>query len=332
MTKKNILILLILSSQLVLSQTSRDWTSFCQTIEVTTEKERAFVLKGYIKTITDDTTAGAGLWVRVDTKDKETGFFDNMGDRRVKDATWKEYTIKGTIDENSKLLVIGGIAKFNGDFYFDEFHLEIEDDTGVMQKVPLGNTSFEAVVVNEEMDTWNEGIRKSSVTSIKEYEITSSKDAVKGMSSLLLKGRDIQPVFDYSRIKEKKGFTPQVGTLVSMLDNLKERAHYHTKNLSNYQIDHLHDDEANSVGALIMHLAAAEAYYQVLTFENRVFNDEEKEKWGVALDLGKEAQDAFKDKPISYYLEEFTKVRQRTKELLATVDDDWLFEKHQEQA
>ena len=73
-----------------------------------------------------------------------------------------------------------------------------------------------------------------------------------------------------------------------------------------------------------MHLAATEAYYQVLTFENRVFNEEEKKKWGVALGLGEDARTLYKDKPISYYLEEFDKVRARTKELLATVDDDWL--------
>jgi len=37
----------------------------------------------------------------------------------------------------------------------------------------------------------------------------------------------------------------------------------------------------NSIGALIMHLAAAEAYYQVATFENREFNEEERKsgKW-----------------------------------------------------
>ncbi len=34
-----------------------------------------------------------------------------------------------------------------------------------------------------------------------------------------------------------------------------------------------------------MHLAAAEKYYQVFTFENRGFNEEEKKKWNAALNL-----------------------------------------------
>lgn len=112
--------------------------------------------------------------------------------------------------------------------------------------------------------------------------------------------------------------------MVSILDNLKERAVIQTQDLTEYQSDHLHDKDANSIGALIMHLAAAEVYYQVLTFESRTFNEEEKKKWSIALNLGEEARELYKDKPIAYYIEEFDKVRARTKELLATVDDNWL--------
>ena len=324
MARQLILWLLVFSIYQTQAQTSRNWTSFCQTVEITTQKERAFVFKGYIKVITDDTTAGAGLWARVDTHNDERGFFDNMGDRRVRDTVWKEYTIQGTINENSKTIVIGGISEFDGDFYFDKLSLAIENDKGEMEPVSIGNASFETEVVQEEIDTWNEGTRKTSKTSIKEFAITTSNDAIDGRYSLLIKGRETKPNFDFYNIKEQKGFTPQVGTLLSMLDNLKERATIQTQNLSVYQIDHLHDEQANRIGALIMHLAATEAYYQVLTFENRVFNEEEKKKWGVALGLGEDARTLYKDKPISYYLEEFDKVRARTKELLATVDDDWL--------
>ncbi|WP_299767078.1 hypothetical protein [uncultured Dokdonia sp.] len=120
------------------AQTSRNWTSFYQTVDVTTETERAFILKGYIKVITGDTTAGAGLWARVDTHNDERGFFENMEDRRVKDAIWKEYTIEGTINKNSKALVVGGIVEFDGGFYFDKLSLAIENDEGKMESVPLG--------------------------------------------------------------------------------------------------------------------------------------------------------------------------------------------------
>ena len=46
------------------------------------------------------------------------------------------------------------------------------------------------------------------------------------------------------------------------------------KLLKKKEIDYLFDEKANRIGALVMHLAAAEKYYQVLTFENRSFNEE----------------------------------------------------------
>lgn len=39
----------------------------------------------------------------------------------------------------------------------------------------------------------------------------------------------------------------------------------------------------------IIHLVAAEKYYQVFTFEGRSFNEEESAEWQLALDLGDEA-------------------------------------------
>jgi len=206
------------------TQTSRNWTSFYQTIDVTTEIERTFILKGYIKVTTNDTTAGAGLWARVDTHNEERGFFENMEDRRVKDAIWKEYTIEGTINKNSKALVIGGIVEFDGDFYFDKLSLTIENSEGIMEAVPLGNASFEITVQKEKMDSWSEGISKTNNASIKEYTITTANDAVEGKRSLHITGKDTKPDFDFYNIKEQEGFTPQVGTLVAMLDNLKARA------------------------------------------------------------------------------------------------------------
>ena len=54
---------------------SRSWTSFTQTIEVQADQEVNFKLTGKIKVITDDPEGVAGLWARVDNKNKETGFF-----------------------------------------------------------------------------------------------------------------------------------------------------------------------------------------------------------------------------------------------------------------
>lgn len=115
-----------------------------------------------------------------------------------------------------------------------------------------------------------------------------------------------------------------VGILTEMLEDLKFRIETSVKYLSQEETDFLLDENANRIGALILHLAATEAYYQVYTFENRQFNIEEEHKWATALSLGEDAREAFIDKPIDYYLEEWNKVRATTLSMLKEKDDKWL--------
>ena len=127
-----------------------------------------------------------------------------------------------------------------------------------------------------------------------------------------------------SVIEIPKGYSDDIGQLVSMLDNLKARVVRNVANLDQKGTDFLLDENANSPGAIIYHLAATEAYYQVYTFEGRGFNAEEAKKWETALNLGDKARKEFKEKPISYYLKIYDEVRSKTKTLLKTKDDEWL--------
>ncbi|TVZ51948.1 DinB family protein [Dokdonia sp. Hel_I_53] len=305
---------------------SRDWTSFSQSINISTDSPRKFILKGSIRVIPKDSMSGAGLWARVDRSDEERGFFDNMSDRLVQSSEWKEYTIEGSFNKNAKKLVFGGLVHNDGEFFYDNISLQIEDEEGEMKLVTLGNPSFESPLKNGIIKDWSPGISKNKTVLVNEYKMSSSKNAVDGSFSLLIKGEGTEPGYSPTRIGEIEGYTPQVGALITMLDDLKSRVKDRVKNLSQYEVDHLHDEEANRIGALIMHLASAEVIYQNLTFEGREFNEEEKEKWEPALDLGKKGRDTFKGKPISYYLKEYDKVRARTKELFKTVDDEWLMQ------
>ena len=109
-------------------------------------------------------------------------------------------------------------------------------------------------------------------------------------------------------IEAPKGFTNDIGNMVSMLDNLKQRVERLVVNLNQEQTDFLLDENANRIGAIIYHLAATEAYYQVYTFENRGFNKEEREKWDMALNLGAKARNELQGKPIQYYLDIYNDV------------------------
>ncbi|MDP5081696.1 MAG: DinB family protein [Winogradskyella sp.] len=130
-------------------------------------------------------------------------------------------------------------------------------------------------------------------------------------------------VFSQNEIKGPNGYSNDVGNMISMLDNLKSRVEKHVTNLDQKGTDFLLDDNSNSPGAIIYHLAATEAYYQVYTFEGRGFNTEEKMKWETALNLGDKAREEFKNRPINYYIDIYDDVREQTKKILKTKDDEW---------
>ena len=128
-------------------------------------------------------------------------------------------------------------------------------------------------------------------------------------------------------IESPKGYDDQLGAIVSMMDDLKQRVTNSVSGLNQYGTDFLLDEDANRIGAMIMHLAATEVYYQLYTFENRGYNDEEAKRWSAALNLGDAGREEFIDKPIDYYLEQWDEVRKETKRLLKTKDDEWLSQK-----
>ncbi len=303
---------------------SRDWTSFTQRIDITSNSKKKFKLTGSIKVNSDDKNAWAGLWARVDTKNDEPGFFDNMQDRGVKINIWKEYTIEGSIDKNSKYLNFGGLCLYNGEFFFDNIKLFIEDEKGEFQEIPILNGDFEHPITNNQVKNWNESITSKKTVRIKEFNLTASKEAKSGKQALLITGKGINiPEYESGKIGKKNADNPQIDNMISMLEDLKGRVERVLKNLPQEHVDHLHDEKANRFGALVMHLAAAEVYYQKYTFGESIFNKENPKMWEAGLDLGDKGREMFKGKPISYYLDLFTKVRKKTIEELRKRDDTW---------
>ncbi|WP_338732964.1 DUF664 domain-containing protein [Mangrovimonas cancribranchiae] len=130
------------------------------------------------------------------------------------------------------------------------------------------------------------------------------------------------------QVEPPRGFSQNIGNMVSMLDNLKDRVEGLVKDLTQEQTDFLIDENANRIGAIIYHLAATEAYYQIYTFEGRQFNEEEKAKWETALSLGEKGRKDIQGKPIKYYLNIYDDVRKKTKKLLKQKDDIWFSEKN----
>ena len=128
-----------------------------------------------------------------------------------------------------------------------------------------------------------------------------------------------------NHIGPRSGYAPQIGTLISMLDWLSNSVIQYHKKLTVEQLDFLFDKESNTIGSLMMHLAATEVIYQDITFHNlEDFTPENKKKWNIAMELGDDARKEIKGNPLSYYKDMFDEVRATTKAEMKKRDDKWL--------
>jgi hypothetical protein len=128
-------------------------------------------------------------------------------------------------------------------------------------------------------------------------------------------------------IGPRDGYSPHVGTLVSMMTWMRSVILEPVHGMTKVQLDYVHDKDANSIGAMLLHLAATERFYQVNTFENRQWGDIDKkdaELFGVAMELGDEGRKTIKGKELQYYTDILQEVRTRTLDEFKKRDDKWL--------
>jgi hypothetical protein len=128
-------------------------------------------------------------------------------------------------------------------------------------------------------------------------------------------------------IGPKEGYSPQIGTLVSMMMFMHVQIMNSVKGLSQAQLDYLLDDKANSIGALLFHLAATDAFYHIHTFQGvkwGSWDDSDKKKWGVAMSLGDAARKEIKGNNLVFYINLLQDSREKTFAEFRKRDDNWL--------
>lgn len=126
-------------------------------------------------------------------------------------------------------------------------------------------------------------------------------------------------------IGPKEGFSPQIGTLVSMMNWMRMVVLRSVENLKKEDLDYLHDPKSNTIGAMLLHLAATEMFYRANTFEGRQdYNEDEKAKWGVAMSLGENGRKIIKGNDLNYYLDILKDTREKTLSDFKKRDDKWL--------
>lgn len=126
-------------------------------------------------------------------------------------------------------------------------------------------------------------------------------------------------------IGPKEGFSPQIGTLVSMMNWMRMTVLRSLTGMTKEELDYLHDPKSNTIGAMLLHLAATEAFYRANTFEGRQdYNEEEKAKWGAAMSLGENGRKTIKGNDLNYYIDILKDTREKTLNDFKKRDDKWL--------
>ena len=138
------------------------------------------------------------------------------------------------------------------------------------------------------------------------------------------------PPYDKTTINligPRSGYSTHIGTMVTMLTWMESAVLGPTRGLKQADLDFLLDKNANTIGALMLHLAATEVLYQRITFNNEDFQkypaDYEK-KWGAAMDLGDTGRSSIKGNEVVFYQDALREAREKTLAEFAKRDDAWL--------
>ena len=90
-------------------------------INATEHRKRKVKLTAQIRV--EGEGARAMMWLRVDRKDKQMGFFDNMGDRPITNSTWTKAVIKGDVAADAEQLALGVMSFNGGTVFIDDMQL-----------------------------------------------------------------------------------------------------------------------------------------------------------------------------------------------------------------
>lgn len=135
------------------------------------------------------------------------------------------------------------------------------------------------------------------------------------------------PLAGLSVFGPRAGYSPQVGVLVSQLNWMREVVLTRLHSMTRDDLDWLPSPDGNTIGALLLHLAATETYYQFNTFGGLPWpttSPETKKRFGPAMKLGDLGRSSIKGHELEFYVDTLREVRERTLFELQKRDDDWL--------
>ena len=109
---------------------------------------RTIRLRGQVRASPRDMSGACALWLRVDRPNQQTGFFDNMANRPIRDANWREYSIEGTVDGDAANVAFGVMASGGVTADFDAIELAVREADGRWTVLAIKDPGFEAAAGN----------------------------------------------------------------------------------------------------------------------------------------------------------------------------------------
>lgn len=128
------------------------------------------------------------LWMRVDRKTKQPGFFENMDDRPIKTNQWNYYEIIGTVAKDAEKVFFGCFLRGSGQLWADDFQIYVRENEKSEQWTPvtIKNPGFEK---DREGEVPKEWIAKGAGPGYV-FQVTSGS-AAKGGKSVSIKSQTV---------------------------------------------------------------------------------------------------------------------------------------------
>lgn len=130
------------------------------------------------------------------------------------------------------------------------------------------------------------------------------------------------------KIQKLDNFSAFASPLICIMEQTRRITIETVKNLNRFELDFLLDENANSIGALLAHIAAVEKWFQAVTFENKKIQGEELLSIEAALDLGEKARQEINGNDIEFYINQLNTAREKTIYELLKRNDEWFLLDH----
>lgn len=136
-----------------------------QTVPALALRGKNIRLSGRVRAAASDSSGSGALWLRVDRPNGAMGFFDNMGDRPIRDPEWREYTIEGTVADDAIAIAFGAMASGAVTADFDAIGLSWRDAAAAWTATVVADSGFEVAASDTGSGWVRAGNSRSAVVS-----------------------------------------------------------------------------------------------------------------------------------------------------------------------